>query len=204
MEGRQAGEGGSCWSDQGWSQGWTEATGKEGKRLQGWQAQLHVEGSTCAMGHRGVTSFPPVKWDSLVSEELQHIRAQLAPSRQLSSALQTQFPWKCSYSLVASALILSGTTPSSFPVPLGIVAGSPPHTPQATETPITCPQESKTAHATRWDGPRAGRNEQPTDRAHDKETPITLTEVFWHWMLVLLKRRAVTRVVLPGMWKMHS
>lgn len=31
-----------------------------------------------------------------------------------------------------------------------------------------------------------------------------LTEVFWHWMLVLLKRRAVTRVVLPGMWKMHS
>lgn len=64
MERRQAGEGGSCWSDQGWSQGRTEAAGEEGKRLQGWQAQLHVEGSMCAMGHRGVSSILPVKWDT--------------------------------------------------------------------------------------------------------------------------------------------
>lgn len=72
-DGGQAGEGGSCWSDQRWSQGWTEAAGEEGKRLQGWQAQLHVEGSTCAMGHRGVTSVLPVKWDSLVRGAPAHL-----------------------------------------------------------------------------------------------------------------------------------
>lgn len=56
-----------------------EAAGEEGKRFQGWQAQLHMEGSMCTKGHRGVTSFPPVKWDSLVSGGVQHIWAQLAP-----------------------------------------------------------------------------------------------------------------------------
>lgn len=96
-DGGQAGEGGDCQSDQRWSQGWTEAAGEEGKRLQGWQAQLHVEGSMCAMGHRGVTSFPPVKWDSLVSGGVSSTSGpSWLQSRQLSSALQTQFPWKCS------------------------------------------------------------------------------------------------------------
>lgn len=31
-----------------------------------------------------------------------------------------------------------------------------------------------------------------------------LTEEFWHCRLELLKRRAVTRAGLPGMWKRHS
>lgn len=34
--------------------------------------------------------------------------------------------------------------------------------------------------------------------------PGHLTEEFWHCRLELLKRRAVTRAGLPGMWKRHS
>lgn len=32
----------------------------------------------------------------------------------------------------------------------------------------------------------------------------SLTEEFWHCRLELLKRSAVTRAGLPGMWKRHS
>jgi len=160
-----------------------------------------------------------VKLDGLVSggnESRQRGGGGKTPARpgQLALAQATFFSFPKPISLeillkpggslgVALELILSGTTlSSSLPMHVGGAEGSPPRTPRVPETPVTCPWESKPVQRA-GKVPRQGRNEQPPNTAR-AEASQALTEVFWHWMLVLLKRRAVTRVVLPGMWKMHS
>lgn len=120
-----------------------EAAGEEGKHFQGWQAQLYVEGSMCTKGHRGVTSFPPVKWDCLVSGGLQHIWAQLAPVQATFSSFVNPISLEVLLKPGDFSIDPVWNSPKQPPNAHGVAAGSPPHTPQAAETPTTCHERAK-------------------------------------------------------------
>lgn len=134
---------------------------------------------------------------------LRHVRASWLQPKQLSSASKANFlgsaPKAWWFPLGALALILSGITPSIWGEQGGVHLT--PHEHQ--KPPLLAHGRANPATQRAGMVLAQGRNEQLANEARG-EAHRALTEVFWHWMLVLLKRRAVTRVVPPGMWKMHS